>query len=428
LAVGVQFGVVIVLEENCSCEVSTFRSDGVYEDGRHPREVTYTRDAQQDVLRRDFTLNGLLYDPLQEVVLDFVGGQQDIKDGIIRAIGNSEQRFLEDKLRLLRAVRFAARFNYRIEPETKQAMLRLAPRVLGVSAERIREELLKILTGGYAARGFQLLDDCLLLKSVLPEISSLKGVAQPPEFHPEGDVWTHTLLMLSTMDQTKNRLSVPDSGTPWGDKPASRHRFNDSAGDSTHSELLPGGEAEEERISQYPTATLALAVLFHDIGKPSTFELKDRIRFNNHAEAGARMAASICERLRMSNKQAIRIEALVRDHLKFIDLHRMRLATLKRFLWQEGFREHLELHRLDCLASHGKLDNWHFARAALNRIGPAEIKPPRLLSGDTLIEMGYHPGPEFQAILKSVEDAQLDGHLHTMEEARQFVLSQFAKG
>jgi poly(A) polymerase len=400
----------------------------VYEDGRHPREVTYATDAQQDVLRRDFTLNGLLYDPLQEVVMDFVGGQQDIQDGIIRAIGNPEQRFLEDKLRLLRAVRFAARFNYQLAPETKQAIQRLAPQVLEVSAERIREELLKILTGGYAARGLQLMEDCQLLRSVLPEISSLKGVAQPPEFHPEGDVWTHTLLMLRTMDQTKNLLSNPDSGTPWGDRPTSHHRFEDSADDSTLRELLPGAEAEEEWNSHYPTSTLALAVVFHDIGKPSTFELKDRIRFNNHAEVGARMTAVICERLRMSNKQASHIETLVRDHLKFIDLHRMRLATLKRFLRQEGFLEHLELHRLDCLASHGNLDNWHFACEALKRIGPAEIKPPRLLSGDTLIEMGYHPGPEFQAILKSVEDAQLDGHLHTMEEARQFVLSQFAKG
>jgi poly(A) polymerase len=395
LAVGAQFGVVLVVQEGQQYEVATFRSDGAYADGRHPDQVTYADDPRHDVLRRDFTINGLLYDPLTETVLDFVEGQRDIQDRIIRTIGNADQRFLEDKLRLIRAVRFAARFNYQFAPETQAAIVKLADQIQHVSQERIREELIKILTEGYAARGVCLLDESRLLQLILPEVVALKGVGQPPEFHPEGDVWVHTLLMLHLMDETRAEKQPAE---------------------------------EQSRISGqvlYPSMTLAMGVLLHDVGKPLTFEIKDRIRFNNHCEVGARMAVAICDRFRFTNRQSERIVQLVRDHLKFKDLPQMRASTVKRFLRQEGFEEHLELHRLDCLGSHRNLDNWNYARALLEQLGPEEIRPPRLLTGDDLTTLGYAPGPLFKEILRVVEDAQLDNQVRDAEEARRLVLAKF---
>ena len=399
LTVGAQFGVVLVGEQGTYCEVATFRSDGHYDDGRHPREVIYTDDPRQDVLRRDFTINGLLYDPLADSVLDYVGGEADIRDRVLRTIGNPADRFNEDRLRLIRAVRFASRFDCRIEEETRKSILRYAGEVLSVSRERIRGELVKILTEGYAARGFRLLDECGLLTCLLPDVTATKGVAQPPEFHPEGDVWVHTNLMLELMDQTR----------------AERGMKTKIAG-STGS-MLP----EQD----YPTITLAMGVLLHDIGKPSTYEVIDRIRFNNHAETGARLAAAICERYRFPSKDSGRIVQLVRDHLKFKDLPRMKPSTLKRFLRQEGFEEHLELHRLDCLGSHRNLDNWKYAVDMLAKLGPDEIRPPRLISGEDLIAMGFEPGPRFKDILTAVEDAQLDGSINTKQEARQLVVQRY---
>jgi len=253
--------------------------------------------------------------------------------------------------------------------------------------------LIKILTEGYAARGLRLLDEFHLLKPILREVVVLKGVAQPPEFHPEGDVWVHTLLMLELMDQTRG----------------SRAR-----------NVVPNTEE-----APYPSVTLAMGVLLHDIGKPWTFEIKDRIRFNNHCEVGARMALAICDRFRFTNRQTERITQLVRDHLKFKDLPQMRISTVKRFLRQEGFEEHLELHRLDCLGSHGNLENWNYARALLERLGPEEIRPPQLLTGDDLVRLGYAPGPLFKEILKCVEDAQLEDQIRDSEEAERLVLAKF---
>jgi len=405
LTVGAQFGVVLVVENGHPYEVATFRSDGTYQNGRHPNEVVYTDDPSRDILRRDFTINGLLYDPLAERVLDFVGGQKDIERKTIRTIGNPEQRFFEDKLRLMRAIRFAARFNYSLEPNTRETIFKLANQIRQVSQERIREELIKVLIEGYAARGIRLLEECLLLQQILPEVTQLKGVAQPPEFHPEGDVWVHTLLMLELMDATKNQDPQP---TAWNE-PAELGQ-------------IPGTASNRS----YPTLTLAMGVLLHDIGKPRTFEIKDRIRFNNHCEVGARMAAGICDRFRFTNKQTERIIQLVRDHLKFKDLPQMRDSTLKRFLRQEGFEEHLELHRLDCLGSHRNLQNWKYAKEKLEQLEPEEIRPSRLLSGDDLIEMGYRPGPLFREILRVVEDAQLDNQIHNQAEARELVLARFS--
>jgi poly(A) polymerase len=397
VTVGAQFGVVLVLIDGHQVEVATFRSDG-----RHPSEVTYTDDARLDVLRRDFTINGLLWDPLTETLLDYVGGREDIRNRVIRTIGDPQQRFREDKLRLIRAARFSARFGFELETGTRSTIQALADQILLVSKERLRDELIKILTEGYASRGVQLLESLGLLRPILPEISDLRGVEQPPEFHPEGDVWVHTLLMLQLMDETKWDLAQGSNPT------------------ATDWAATPGNEA-------YPSITLALGVLLHDVGKPQTFEIQDRIRFNNHCEVGARMAIQICDRLRFTNRQTDRVAQLVRDHLKFKDLPQMRPATLKRFLRQDGFGEHLELHRLDCLGSHQNLDLWSMAKGFLNRLAPEEIRPAPLISGDDLIALGYRPGPMFKQILKAAEDAQLDQIINNRAQALNWVENHFER-
>jgi poly(A) polymerase len=375
LTVGAQFGVVVVPRDAGNVEVATFRSDGLYADGRHPREVRYAETPQEDVRRRDFTINGLLYDPLSDQVLDFVGGQADIRARRVRTIGDPLERFSEDRLRMLRAVRFTARFGFKLEPAVLTAIRRLAAQIHDVSAERVRDEIVKILTEGQARRGFELLDESHLLQEVLPEVKRLQGVEQPPEFHPEGDVWIHTLLML-------------------------------------------------ERLPE-PTPTLALGVLLHDVGKPPTFTIRERIRFDNHMEVGAKMAEEICGRLRLPARETERVVELVRQHLRFKDFPRMRRSTQLRFLRQEGFEEHLELHRLDCLASHGDLTNYELARRMLQETPQEEIKPAPLLRGDDLIAQRYSPGPIFKSILQAVEDAQLEGRIHTRDEALRLVEEQF---
>ena len=378
LTVGAQFGVVIVPSEAGNIEVATFRSDGVYTDGRHPREVCFAQTPGEDVRRRDFTINGLLFDPLTEQVLDYVGGQADIRSRRLRTIGDPVERLTEDRLRMLRAVRFSARFGFKMDPAVMAAIRDLAPQIQSVSAERIRDEIVKILTEGPARMGFELLDQSGLLAEVLPEIKRLQGVQQPPEFHPEGDVWTHTLLML-------------------------------------------------ERL-QEPTPTLALGVLLHDVGKPPTFSIRERIRFDNHVEVGARMAEEICGRLRTSTREAERVAELVRHHLRFKDFPNMRRSTQLRFLRMEGFEEHLELHRLDCLASHGDLTNYEMARKMLAETPREEIKPVPLLRGDDLIEQGYIPGPMFKTMLLAVEEAQLEGRIHNRCDALQLIKEQFPTG
>jgi len=380
LDVGAQFGVVLVRQDSLKIEVATFRSDVGYSDGRHPDQVVYSQTPEEDVQRRDFTINGLLMRHDSGEVLDFVGGRVDLAARIIRAIGEPSRRFAEDKLRMLRAVRFAARFGYTIEPETFAAIRRHAKEIQIVSAERIREELTKLLTEGSARRGFELLDELGLLAELLPEIAAMKGVPQPPQFHPEGDVWIHTLLML---------------------------------------EALPTGASP----------TLAWGVLLHDIGKPPTFrsatETGDRIRFDGHVDVGVRMADDLLRRLRFSNDDADHIKALVANHMKFKDVSQMRQSTLKRFVRLPQFDEHLELHRLDCRSSHGKLDAYDAVRAFLAQTPPAEVRPPRLLSGDDLKDLGYTPGPEFQKILATLEDAQLEEAVQTRDQALEFVRRRY---
>ena len=375
LTVGAQFGVVVVPCEGTDVEVATFRSDGLYTDGRHPQHVRYARTPEEDVRRRAFTINGLLYDPVKEKVLDYVGGQADIRRRIVRTIGDPLQRFSEDRLRMMRAVRFAARFEFALDAAALAAIRTLAPEIRTVSAERVRDEILKILTEGRARRGFELLDQAGLLAQVLPEVKAMQGVEQPPQFHPEGDVWVHTLMMLEGL--------------------------------------------------RAPSRTLALGVLLHDVGKPPTFTVRERIRFDNHVEVGAKMAEEIAHRLRLATREKERVAELVRHHLRFKDFPRMRRSTQLRFLRMEGFAEHLELHRLDCLASHGDLTNYEMARQMLEQTPAQEIKPAPLLCGDDLIERGYTPGPAFKQILQTVEDAQLEGRIRTREDALRLVEQQF---
>lgn len=398
-AVGAQFGVVLVpfravgvdggpaegeeltAEHPKVIEVATFRSDGAYSDGRHPDAVRYTTDPREDVQRRDFTINGLMLDPLDgERVLDYVGGQQDLYHHLVRSIGDPERRFREDKLRMMRAIRFAARFEYDIDPETFSAIQRLATEIRQVSRERQRDELTKMLTEGHARRAFELLDASGVLHDVLPEVEKMKGVEQPPQFHPEGDVWIHTLLILGM--------------------------------------LQPG-----------TSRTLAWGSLLHDVGKPPTFRVApDRIRFDNHVEVGTRMAEEIGHRFRMSNDDIGQVMALVANHLRFADVKNMKESTFKRFIRLAKFDEHLELHRMDCLSSHGILDLYDYTREKMAQLPPGQVRPVPLISGHDLIAAGYVQGPRFKEILGAVEDAQLEGRLHSKEEAVHFVLRDFPPG
>ena len=381
-AVGAQFGVVLVPvrrdnpdgeRDNFATEVATFRSDGAYSDGRHPDEVRFSRDARMDVQRRDFTINGLLFDPDTREVLDYVGGRDNLQRGIVRTIGEAHQRFAEDKLRMLRAVRFAARFGYSIDNQTFAAIRELAPQIHQVSHERVRDEILKMLTEGHARRAFELLDQTNLLEQVLPEIKKMQGVEQPPQYHPEGDVWVHTLMLL---------------------------------------EGLPAG----------CSITLALGALLHDVGKPPTFRVApDRIRFDGHAEIGTKMAAEICRRFRLSNDDTGQVLSLVANHMRFGSVAQMKESTLKRFFRLPGFEEHLELHRLDCQSSHRDLSLYDFAKEKFHALPAEQIRPTPLITGDDLIAAGYQPGPRFKDLLTAVEDAQLDGSISTKEEALELV-------
>ncbi|MGC1415870.1 MAG: HD domain-containing protein, partial [Candidatus Acidiferrum sp.] len=334
----------------------------------------------EDVQRRDFTINGLLMRHDSGEILDFVDGQADLKAGVIRAIGEPDRRFAEDKLRMMRAVRFAARFGFDIEHKTFASIRKHAGAITDVSAERIREELTKLLTEGAARRGFELLEKAWLLSIVLPEIAAMKGVPQPPQFHPEGDVWIHTLLMIE--------------GLPAGASP-----------------------------------TLAWGVLLHDVGKPPTFkpasQTGDRIRFDHHVDVGVRMAEAICRRYRFSSEETEQIIALVANHMRFAAVNQMRKSTLKRFVRLPHFEDHLELHRLDCLSSHRKLDSYDEVRRFLAETPEEEVHPQRVLTGNDLSQMGYIPGPLFSEILRAVEDAQLEGLIGTKAEAEEFVRKRF---
>ena len=390
--IGVQFGVVLIASGEHVCEVATFRADGRYVDGRHPTSVRFSKgadektrqtassplDARDDALRRDFTINGMFYDTATEQVIDYVGGQHDMAERVIRAIGDPFARFSEDRLRLLRAVRFAARLGFSIDPETFAAIRQLAPTIATIAWERIGDEVVKILTQGGARRGFDLLSESGLLAVVLPEIEALRGVEQSPDFHPEGDVFIHTLLLLAELDKR---------------------------------------EAEDR-----PSETLALGALLHDVAKPQCQSQKgQRITFYGHCEQGAERAVAICQRLKRSRAVWQRVAYLVKNHLRALSAPAMRPAKLKRLLREEGIEELLELVRLDALASSGDLRPYAFCRQQQESLGPARIAPPRLLTGRDLIGLGLRPGPRFTDILTAVEDAQLEGRLASREAALEWV-------
>ena len=386
-AVGAHFGVILVADEidgaEIVTEVATFRSDGAYTDGRRPESVRFSESAEEDVARRDFTINGMLLDPqlLREsgdvgsAVLDYVGGRADLEARLVRAIGNPDKRFEEDKLRMLRAVRFAARFDFEIEATTEAAIRQSAAQIAQVSRERVRDELTRMLTEGRARRAFELLDRTGLLKEVLPEIDRMHGVEQPPEFHPEGDVWVHTMMLL---------------------------------------EQLPVGASP----------TLAWGALLHDVGKPATFQRgPGRIRFNGHVEVGVRIAQDIARRLRFSNEETAQIVALVENHMRFGDVEKMKASTLKRFFRLPAFPEHLALHRMDCMASHGGLELYEYAKQRFEATPVDEVRPVLLVTGRDLIEAGFQPGPRFKELLAQAEDAQLEGRISTKEEGLALIRS-----
>ena len=375
--VGAQFGVILVLEGDAEIQVATFRGDGAYHDGRHPESVHYT-DAKGDALRRDFTINGLFHDPLKNEVLDFVQGRNDLEKHLIRAIGNPEERFSEDKLRLLRAIRFATTLGFTIDSETWVALLKWAPEIHAVSAERIREEFCKILLSPNRLHGFDLLDQSGLLWMILPEMEQLKGCDQPADFHPEGDVFVHTRLMLSLLPE---KVSLP----------------------------------------------LVLSVLFHDLGKPATRVVDEtgRIRFNGHEGVSAEISLRIMQRLRFSNEVIDAVLPAVRLHMSFKDVPNMRIATLKRMMARPTFDDELELHRVDCLGSHGMLDNHALLIAKREEFSQEPLIPSPLLTGDDLITLGWKPGPKFAEILQSVQTLQLEGKLTSRDEALRWVSSEY---
>ena len=376
-AVGVHFGVIVVLENGFQFEVATFRSDGVYLDGRRPSEVHFAT-AEEDAARRDFTINGMFFDPEPGKVIDFVGGRADLEARLVRAIGDPAQRFAEDRLRMLRAVRFATVLEFEIEPATWDAVLAHAPSISEISAERIREELVRIFMSPLRVRGWDLLDASGLMRVILPELEAMKGCAQPPQFHPEGDVFTHTRIML---------------------------------------DLLP----EEASLP------LVLSVLFHDIGKPPTSSVDEdgRIRFNGHDRIGAEMTEAVMQRLRFSRAEIDATVEAVRQHMVFKDVPNMRVAKLKRFMARPTFADELELHRVDCESSHGMMDNYDFLRQKREEFANEPIIPPPLVRGDDLLALGLKPGPKIGEILEAVETRQLEGALRDREEALEWVKNEF---
>ena len=376
VAVGAKFGVVVVCEGGFSYEVATFRSDDGYEDGRRPTGVRFS-SAREDVRRRDFTINGLLMDAATNAIIDDVDGRADIEKKIIRTIGDPAIRFNEDYLRMLRAIRFAANLDFHLDDGARDAILRHAEKIREISPERVQEELNKILTRGGARRGLEWMADTGLLKQILPEVDRMRGVEQPPRFHPEGDVWQHTLIMMEILSR-ENKPEV-DAALAWG-------------------------------------------ALLHDVGKTVTrTEDENGVHFYGHVKCGESIAEDVMRRLRFSGALRDNVLELIGRHMDFMNVQKMRPASLKRFLRMPNFQRHLQLHRLDCLASHGMLDHYTFCQEQLRKVGPEELHPPRLLTGDDLLAMGFAPGKRMGEILRALEEEQLENRIHDREEAMAFV-------
>ena len=375
--VGAHFGVILVREAEYQFEVASFRSDGNYLDGRHPESVTFTT-AEEDARRRDFTINGLFEDPATGEIHDYVGGQEDLKKRVLRAIGNPRDRFEEDSLRLMRAVRFAIHTGFELHPPTWEAMCANAGLLQRVSPERISSEFNKIITHPSRRRGMELLVESGLMQHIVPEFLALRGCRQPPQFHPEGDVYVHTLIMLDLLEDD-------------------------------------------------PSLQLALAVLLHDIAKPPTFTVDEtgRIRNNGHDRIGAEMAETILRRLRYSNQVTEDVCAIVANHMNFMNVQHMRTAKLKRFMSRPTYRDEIELHRVDCTSSHGMLDNLEFLEGKEAEFSSQPLIPPPLLTGHDLIALGFSPGPKIGKILEFVQIEQLEGRLSGREAALEVIRGKF---
>ena len=376
-AVGAHFGVVVVLYAGDQFQVASFRADGVYLDGRRPETVTFAT-PEEDAQRRDFTINGLFFDPIRGELVDFVNGQRDLAAKVLRAIGEPAARFREDRLRLLRAVRFATTLGFEIEAGTWSAVRESAAHIGEVSAERIREELVKIFLSPNRARGFDLLDASGLMKETLPELDALKGCEQPPQFHPEGDVFVHTRIMLGLLPA---EVSLP----------------------------------------------LVLSVLFHDIGKPptATVDADGRIRFNGHDKLGAEMTEALMARLRFTRADIEATVEAVANHMVFKDVQQMRVAKLKRFMARPHFDDEMELHRVDCTSSHGALDNYDFLKTKREEFASEPLIPKPLITGRDLLALGFAPGPRYSEILDAVQSRQLEGTLTTAAEAVEWVKAEY---
>ncbi len=413
IPVGAQFGVILVLLHRQPFEVASFRHDGPYFDGRHPSQVRYGT-LEEDIQRRDFTINGMIYDPMADRVIDLVDGKRDLERRCVRAIGKPIDRFTEDRLRMIRAVRFAASLNFDIDPPTFAAIEQLAATVTQISWERIGDEVTRILTEGGARRGFELLDQCGLLAVLMPEVAAMKGTAQSPDYHPEGDVFTHTLLLLSHLDLY---LTPPlEAGTiKWGFQ---RGRASPLVASGVQTPLANKIDA--------PSETLAYGCLLHDVAKPVCIRQEaHRITFYGHTEQGAAMAEEILKRLKRGRAVWERVAYLVRNHLRQVQAPQMRLSTLKRFLREEGIDELLELARIDALSSNGDLQYYRFCKERLAELKDGEIRPAPLVRGADLIELGFKPGPLFAQILRQVEDAQLGAELTSREQALDWVIKKF---
>lgn len=416
--IGKAFGVMLVDGgDDVHYEVATFRTDLGYSDSRRPDAVAFAT-AREDAQRRDFTLNALFYDPFEHRVIDYVDGQRDIERGVLRTVGEPSERFHEDHLRLLRAVRFAARTGFAIEPDTWAAVGRLAPLVCSVSPERIAAELENMLVGGYSRDAFAMLKDSGLLRHTLPEVDALAGVEQPPDFHPEGDVWLHTLLLLQLNDEAvSGRVRAIDvSAIDDVDAERGMHR-----GEFTGGEYVRAVEDCRGALTAEQGLALAWSGVLHDIGKPGTITYEDRIRFNNHDLLGAEMAEGVLERLRRPRKIIDWNYDLIRRHIHFSTLRKMRKSKLRRWLQAETFPMHLELHRLDCVSSHCMLANWYFGVEAWREERAKLPEPEPLLRGGDLVGLGVEPGPEIGRLLRLVDDARLEGEVSDREGALELV-------
>jgi putative nucleotidyltransferase with HDIG domain len=375
IPVGKAFGVIVVVIDGIEFEVATFRNDGVYLDGRHPENVSFS-SMEEDAKRRDFTINGMFYDPIKDEIFDFVGGQEDLKNKVLRFIGDPEKRIQEDKLRMLRCIRFSIRLGFEIESKSFDVICNHASEISQVSVERISEELLKILHIGNHAKAFELLFKTKLIDYILPEVKAMEGIEQPPEYHSEGDVLVHTVIAL---------------------------------------ENLPKDASDE----------LLMGTLLHDVGKPKTQTFEDRIRFSGHDAVGAKITEIILKRMKFSNDFVERVVSLVENHMKFMFVKDMRTSTLKRFIRKDFFDEHLALHKADCMSSHGGLDNYEFVIQKREEIPPEQIRPERLMTGHDLINMGFAQGPLFRTIMTDVEDKQLEGSITSREEALKYVTETY---